>query len=347
MAEQTIQDAISRFLLNLNTEYTRLSYTTPLKHFCTFLETQSIHADRASSSALTVDHAIDFVPWLRHECFPDPEQPAKATLQLYLTAVYRFYRSLLKRGVTFEAAGIARLEETFRDARNIRGEPRPKDPKLAAVQAIIQAAREVPPVSGDKPADRQKELSRLRDIAIVETLRSTGCRVGELVAIRRGDLDWVAHSALVKGKGTKYRKVYFDSQAWQALVTYLRARQDGATGRELARLPVFCGHGNRSGHTPSPLTTRHVARTIVKLTKKAGISEAGVTPHYFRHVFATRALERTENLALVQDMLGHASPATTRIYAKTDEKQRREGFSRVWDQSMAHAVEMIFTPERE
>jgi site-specific recombinase XerD len=347
LAEQTIQEASASYLKSLNTAHTQQTYTTPLNHFFTFLKEQGIHANRAPSTTLTVDHAIDFVSWLRHECFPDPEQPAKATLQLYLTAVYRFYRSLLKRGVVFEAADIARLEETFRDARNIRGEPRPKDPKLAAVNAIIQAARAIPPVSGDKPADLRKELSRLRDIAIVETLRSTGCRVGELVAIRRGDLDWAARSALVKGKGTKYRKVYLDGPAWQALTEYLRARQDGATGRELARLPAFCGHGNRSGRTPSPLTTRHVARTIEKLAKKAGIAEVGVTPHYFRHVFATRALEQTENLALVQDMLGHASPATTRIYAKTDERQRREGFSRVWDQTMAHTVEMLFTPEQE
>jgi integrase len=68
------------------------------------------------------------------------------------------------------------------------------------------------------------------------------------------------------------------------------------------------------------------------LAQRAGIGEVGVTPHYFRHVFATRALDRTENLALVQDMLGHASPATTRVYAKTNEEQRREGYKRVWDE---------------
>ena len=50
-----------------------------------------------------------------------------------------------------------------------------------------------------------------------------------------------------------------------------------------------------------------------------------MTPHYFRHVFATRALDRTENLALVQDMLGHASPATTRVYARTDERAAAGG----------------------
>jgi len=328
--ERTIQEAMDDFLSNLNAEHTSLAYGTPLGHFRTYLEELGVHADRDPVSRLTVDHAIDFVPWLRHDCFPDPDQPAKSTLQLYLTATYRFYRSLLKRGASFEAADIARLEETYRDARNIRGEPRPKDPKLTAVQAIIQAAREVPRVSGETTAQKNRELSRLRDIAIVEMLRSTGCRVGELVSLRRGDLDWVVHSALVKGKGTKYRRVYFDPPAWTALRTYLQARQDGGEARALARLPVFCGHGNRSGSEPSPLTTRHVSRVIRKLASAAGIAEAGVTPHYFRHVFATRALDRTENLALVQDMLGHASPATTRVYAKTDERQRKEGYERVW-----------------
>jgi site-specific recombinase XerD len=330
--DTTIQEGIDAFLRDQNSPHTMQAYATPLKHFCAYLaEEESVHCLTDTVGALTVDHAIEFVPWLRHDRFPDPDQPARATLQLYLTAIYRFYRALLKRGVSFDAAEIARLEETYRDARSIRGERRPKDPKLAAVQAIVRAARAVPPVGGDGALDRQRDLARLRDVAVVETLRSTGCRVGELVSMHRADLDWMAHSALVKGKGNKYRKVYFDDRAWSALSTYLRAREDGGDARALSRYPVFCGHGNRSGSTPSPLTTRHVSRTIQQLAKQAGIAEVGVTPHYFRHVFATRALERTENLALVQDMLGHASPATTRVYAKTDEEQRREGYARVWD----------------
>jgi site-specific recombinase XerD len=328
--DRTIRQAMDDFLASLNTLHTQHTYETPLKHFATFLDGEGIDVDRAPATALNVDHAIEFVPWLRHEHFSDPDQPAKATLQLYLTAVYRLYRSLLKRGVTLEAADIARLEESYRDARDIRGEPRPKDPKLEAVEAIIQAARSIPSVRGDKAADRNHELLRLRDIAMVETLRSTGCRVGELVGMRRGDLDWMAHSALVKGKGSKYRKVYWDATAWRALKVYLQVRQDGGDARGLARLPVFCGHGNRSGSTLSPLTTRHVSRTIRSLAERAGIPEVGVTPHYFRHVFATRALDRTDNLALVQDMLGHASPATTRVYARTNEQQRQEGYARVW-----------------
>jgi len=336
--QRTIEEAMAYFLQSLNAAHTVQAYATPLRHFRDYLAGQGVDVARAPAMTLTVDQAIDFVPWLRHVHFPEPDRPAKATLQLYLTAIYRFYRSLLKRGVVYEAADIARLEETYRDARNIRGERRPKDPRLEAVQAIIRAARSIPAVSGDKPRDRKRELARLRNVAIVETLRSTGCRVGELVTLRRGDLDWLAHSALVKGKGTKYRKVYLDDRAWVALKAYLQARQDGGDPRALARGPAFCGHGNRSGRRPSPLTTRQVSRIIQDLAEKAGIAEVGVTPHYFRPVFATRALEQTENLALVQDMLGHASPATTRIYARTDETQRREGYARVWE-GMEHSVD--------
>jgi site-specific recombinase XerD len=329
---RTIQGAIDDFVASLNAAYTRQTYATPLKHFCDFLADRGVQAERAPVQWLSVDHAIDFIPWLRYEHFPEPDQPAKATLQLYLTVIYRFYRSLLKRDLALNATDLARLQESYRDARNIRGEGRPKDPKLEAVLAIIAAARSVPPFHGERTLDRQRELGRLRDVAVVETLRATGCRVGELVGMRRGDLDWMAHSALVKGKGSKWRKVYWDDLAWQALQTYLQARQDGEDARSLARLPVFCGHGNRSGGAPAPLTTRHVSRTIRALAKKAGISEVGVTPHYFRHVFATRALDRTDNLALVQDLLGHASPATTRVYARTDERQRREGHRQIWEE---------------
>jgi site-specific recombinase XerD len=329
---RTVRSAIDRFLASLNVEHTRQSYATPLKHFCAFLAERGVQVDRDPVASLSVDHAIDFVPWLRYEHFPEPDQPAKATLQLYLTVIYRFYRSLLKRDLALNATDLARLQESYRDARDIRGERRPKDPKLEAVRAVIAAARSIPAFYGESELERRRELSRLRDIALVETLRATGCRVGELVGMRRGDLDWMARSALVKGKGSKWRKVYWDDVAWQALQTYLEARHDGGDARGLARLPLFSGHGNRSGSTLSPLTTRHVSRTIQALAKRAGIAEVGVTPHYFRHVFATRALDRTDNLALVQDLLGHASPATTRVYARTDEKQRQEGHRRIWEE---------------
>jgi site-specific recombinase XerD len=312
----TIQSAINGFLSG-HTKGTASSYSTPLRHFAAFLAERGLVVEQESSSTLTVDQAIHFVDWLR-----DKEDYERSTVQTYLTAVYRFYRYLLRRGADLSAAGLARLEETYRDARNIRGESRPKDPKLSAVRAVIAQARAVVPKPGSD--DRRRALVRLRDIAIVETLRATGCRVGELVGMRLGDLDLSAKSALVKGKGSKYRHVYWDQRAWGSLDAYRQARQASAEGNP----PLFVGHGNRSNG--GPLTTRHVERTIKRLAKRAGIKEV-VTPHYFRHVFATQVLGATDNLAVVQDLMGHASPDTTRVYAKTNEDQLRGAHGRAWE----------------
>jgi site-specific recombinase XerD len=163
---------------------------------------------------------------------------------------------------------------------------------------------------------------RLRTIAIVEILRATGCRVGELCGLRTVDLDPEYAGATVRGKGKKYRKVWLDDRARLALGAYLTARHVEA-GQDV---PLFVSH--RKCDEGKALSDRHVGRTILKLAKIAGVEH--VTPHYFRHVFATRALERTGNLALIQDMMGHASPVTTRVYAKTNAAQAQAAHERIW-----------------
>jgi site-specific recombinase XerD len=320
MDSPTIQTAIAAFLSGLNTDNTRDSYSTPLVHFCTYLSTLDMDAAKESANVLTVDHALGFIPWLRAKGY------ARETLKLYLTVTQCFYEYILDyvAPTGIDAADAARLKRAYKGARNIRGESKPKNPKLAIVQAVIKAARAEPIRPGGDP--RRRRLVHLRTIAILETLRATGCRIGELVGMTMDNVDAAKHSVQVKGKGSKYRNVYWDAVSWHAVEAYLRARGIGP-GSEA--LPLFCGHGNRQDG--GPLTTRHISRTIRRLAHVAGVKDAEqVTPHYFRHVFATRALERTENLALVQDMLGHASPVTTRVYAKTDEAQRQAGHAQVW-----------------
>jgi site-specific recombinase XerD len=309
----TIQQAIDGFLAS-HTESTAQSYRTGLNHFASFLAHSGLLAHQESAGALTVDHAVNFIDWLR-----ETVDPARATTQIYLTAVFQFYQYLNWRGAGLGNNNLARLKASYRHARSIRGESRPKDHKLEAVEAVIRTARSIQVQPG--PDEGRARLRRLRDIAIVETLRATGCRVGELVGLRVGDLATTGHHALVKGKGSKFRNVYWDETAWTALQAYLSAR-----GQPDGKAPIFVGHSNRSNG--NALKTRHVARTIERLGKLAGVE--GVTAHYFRHVFATRVLSRTDNLALAQDLLGHASPITTRAYATTDEKQRQAVHAQVW-----------------
>jgi site-specific recombinase XerD len=250
---------------------------------------------------------------------------AKRTVQLYLTAVQGLYGYLLDLGVPLD---VERLKRAYKKARDIRGEERPKDPKLAIVRAIVRAARSVPGTPGHEPGQRKRALCRLRNIALVETLRATGCRIGEAVSLRVGDISAGGRSALVRGKGRKYRHVYWDDVSWDAVLAYLRARgiQPGDEGK-----PLFSGHGNRAGKTPGALSVRHADRIVHDLAHRAGVTpEEEATPHYFRHVFATLALDKTDNLAVVQDLLGHESPVTTRVYARTDERQRQAVHASVW-----------------
>jgi site-specific recombinase XerD len=147
-------------------------------------------------------------------------------------------------------------------------------------------------------------------------MRGSGVRVSELVSLRRGDLDRENQRAIVTGKGSKQRLVFFTDAAWRAIWTYLEARSDGATSRALANLPVFARHDRAAGRKVQPLTTQSVRDVVWDLAKAAGAAEMGITPHRFRAWFATHLVAETGDLAAVQDLLGHESADTTRVYTK-------------------------------
>jgi site-specific recombinase XerD len=179
---------------------------------------------------------------------------------------------------------------------------------------------------------RRKRLIRLRNIAMVEALLSSGMRVGELVRLERGHLLYDVKGALVKyGKGKKDREVLFSDRAWDAIQAYLRFRGDGAQNRRLSSLPVFSRHDRGAGERVLPLSTRSVQNVFVEVASRAGILERfHLTPHTLRHYFATEFLSETGDLALTQYALGHSSPATTRIYAKTKQEDYRRAHGRVF-----------------
>ena len=318
----TIDEALQRFLADLalgQAVKTVRTYAGALNRFREYLAQIPLSPSTEPAARLTVNHAIDFVHWLSGEHFRD-RPTSKATLRTYLAALSRFYAFLIREKLAvIPADEHERLKDAYRSFRRggYRRLPRPAAPEL--VQRLIQAARSVP----SRPEDRRYELRRLRNIALLEALRCTGTRVSELVSLRRGDLDYREQSARVVGKGDRERIVYFDEVAWQALQAYLDARQDGIKGRSLRELPLFARHDRAAGNRVLPLSTNTVRRVFEDCLELARI-EQPLTPHTLRHTFATLALEATGDLAVVQDLLGHASPATTRIYAKVSARRLRE-----------------------
>jgi len=146
-------------------------------------------------------------------------------------------------------------------------------------------------------------------------LYSTGIRVGELTSLKIGDIDFFQELIKVKGKGKKERIVPIGSYALKALIEYIEKRPDKKEKN------VFL---NKYG---KPLTERSVERIIDKYSKKAGIGKK-ITPHTFRHTFATHMLDRGADLRTVQELLGHERITTTQIYTHLTVEKLKEFYNK-------------------
>ncbi len=148
-----------------------------------------------------------------------------------------------------------------------------------------------------------REEKGYRDRAIIELLYSSGIRVGELVSLRIGDVDFSQGVLRVFGKGKKERMVPVTPEALEAIRDYLFNR---ASSRERGSALFTNLRGGR-------LTTRAVEYILEETVKAAGIFRK-VTPHMLRHSFATHFLGNGLNLRYLQSMLGHSNLSTTEIY---------------------------------
>lgn len=148
----------------------------------------------------------------------------------------------------------------------------------------------------------------LRDVAIIETLYSSGMRISELVNLRVHQLD--GESIRIKGKGNKEREIYIGKPAHLAVIKYLGS------------LP--CPKKNKDDIFDISISL------IQKLLKRVSVS-CGIyppaSPHTLRHAYATHMLENGCDLRTIQELLGHSSIATTQIYTHVaNEKKRKEYF---------------------
>lgn len=170
----------------------------------------------------------------------------------------------------------------------------------------------------------EKSIRDLRDMAILETLYSTGLRVSELCSLNRDQVDLKRREFAVTGKGRKTRIVFLTPIAVDKIGKYLNRRTDNLPA-------VFLSHGPRSkkadeivgGKDAKRLTPWSVANLVRKYAVRAGIVKK-VTPHTLRHSFATTLLDNGADLRSVQEMLGHASITTTQIYTHVTNKRLRE-----------------------
>lgn len=161
--------------------------------------------------------------------------------------------------------------------------------------------------------DYQKR-NALRDIAAMELLFATGMRISELCSLGKDDIRFEDGTVLIYGKGSKERRIQIGNHdVLQILKEYKQEYQ-----KEIENCQHF--FANQTGRS---LSDQAVRRLINKYTSLAAI-DLHITPHMFRHTFATSLLEADVDIRYIQEMLGHSSITVTEIYTHVAVSKQRD-----------------------
>jgi len=224
---------------------------------------------------------------------------SKSTVARKLATLRSFYKFLVRIDA-LEASPVSVVRTPRQDKRL------PKCLDVEQVNALLDAPNTA-------------TLLGARDRAILETIYSSGLRVGELVSLNVEDLDEFSEALRIRGKGKKERLVPLGARAIEAIQTYHAKRQD-AFG-PVRRGPLFV---NKTGRR---INQRSIRRKLDKYLLMAGIP-VHVSPHALRHSFATHMLNAGADLRSVQEMLGHESLSTTQIYTHLTTSRLKEVYDR-------------------
>ncbi len=177
----------------------------------------------------------------------------------------------------------------------------------------ISSTRKIPDILSFTEINKMIELTDntflgIRDRVILEMLYSTGCRVSELVFLTVSDINIKERMALVHGKGGKSRWVFLTLGTADVLTSYLSLRKVKIAGLSHGEKDMLILNRNGAG-----ISVRGIRFIINKYINAVGIGKH-ISPHSFRHTFATHMLNNGAGIRVVQEMLGHSSIATTQVY---------------------------------
>jgi integrase/recombinase XerC len=303
----SIIESVDQFFADLRlSPRTKKTYRAALNRFLAHLsERHEIDPEKRTVLALTEDHVTDFIAHIMPEDIRAPEEVSQMrTAQTQLAAIRKYYSYLSAYDLNPDIS-VEKLRTRIQ-AMMPRFSPPPPDVHTSDIERIVRHVEQLP-----HDTNPTKELRRRKVRAMILFLYRTGVRVSELCGLRRRDIDLASGTAgIYRAKGGKSRTVHFDAHTADALVAYWSARRD--VGRSVGSYPAFSGR-DRIAEPGNAISPRTVEQIVADLGSAAGV-ENPITPHSFRHGLATELVRRRVRESTVQTILGHASPATTRIY---------------------------------
>ena len=200
----------------------------------------------------------------------------------------------------------------------------PRTIPLPAIEAILTAAYQMKETA---KTPKQRDAA-LRDIAVLELLFATGVRVSELCSLQCSDVRLEEGEIKIYGKGAKERFVQIaNHDVLGALSRYREAYKDAMAFAGTFFVNRLC----------KPLSDQSVRGIINKYSKLAGV-ENHITPHMFRHSFATLLLDEGVDIRYIQQLLGHSSIVTTQIYTHVAGKKQRDILSEKHPRNKIHSM---------
>ena len=250
-----------------------------------------------SSSCLSKDTVDQFITSLHRQYKPKTVKRKIASLKAFFH--YMEYRELLNENP------FAKLDIRFREPKLL-----PRTIPFHSIQAFLSTL-----YAQKEHAKTEYQLHCcIRDIAVIELLFATGMRISELCSLKPADLDLESSNVLIYGKGAKERILQIGNpDVISALDLYQNTFKEEIES---------CGYFfvNKLRHKLSDQSVRFMINRYAKL---AGI-EQHITPHMFRHSFATLLLEQDVDIRYIQKMLGHSSISTTEIYTHVSSVKQKD-----------------------
>jgi integrase/recombinase XerD len=277
-------------------ENSLLSYGRDLRYFLEFLQNEDVELSKVTASVLS-----NFEVWLKDRSLAMSSiNRTNSAVKSFLIYCAREYDLNLPTGEI----------TSHKLARKL-----PKALTIEEVASLINSAQSL------------SEATSLRDVALLELLYSTGGRVSEIIGININDLAKVEgdnefiQTIKLRGKGAKERIVPIGSFALTALDNYLVRVRPGLVAKNVkSESALFLN--SRGGRL-----SRQSAWNIVLEAAKASGLEGKVSPHVFRHSYATHLLDGGADIRVVQELLGHSSVTTTQIYTLVTIDKIRQSYS--------------------
>ena len=269
---------------------TAKAYSIDLKQFISFF-------DQNQGESMTKAGICSYISELHKKYAPKTAKRKLASLRVFLN--YLEFEEII------EVNPLRKIKTRFQEPKIL-----PKVMPINLIETLLTTAHSQTLLAKTK----QEKIAAWRDATVIELLFATGIRVSELCSLKAGDVDLESGCVNVMGKGSKQRMVHIGNPE----VLSILQKYHSANLASISKCGFF--FVNRLSNRLSEQSVRFI---LQNLCNKANIS-IKITPHMFRHSFATLLLEEDVDIRYIQKMLGHSSIQTTQIYTQVSTEKQRQ-----------------------